>query len=423
MATSTLIGALLVPLAITVLVTPAIIRFARRCNCYDLPGKRRFHRIKTPRWGGVAFFLGVAPVLLSVWGTGRASLSFLFASLIIVLTGMIDDRKAMGWKWKMGAMAAATAVVVYGSGAVLRQLGTFGGPGVIELGIAAVPFTFFCVIGVTNAMNMVDGLNGLSSGIAILAFLLLGVAAAAAGNFPIALVCMSFAGALLGFLGYNFPRARIFMGDSGSMYLGFSLAVISTLLTQDDRFPVDPLFPVAVLFLPIADALRVMTVRLTRRKSPFLADKGHLHHLIVRNGVSSFRTVVALWGFMTFAGSAAFAVRGSAAALAVLVCSQALAISFIAKALVARIVGSRRRSASARAVTVVPLPLPLDLHGPFHAAGRAIGRARRADLSSGPAMVRRYGISRGKDMHLTAGLSETPVPGTRSEVLRSGKEQ
>lgn len=290
---------------LTALLTPMVIKLARRYECYDLPGRRRFHRVKTPRWGGIAFFLGVLPVLAYLALSDRRMIAYLAASVVIVAAGIIDDRRSLGWKGKMSAIAVAVSIIVFGGDLSVQRLAVFPDLSIQELGMLSIPFTYFGVVGVTNAMNMIDGLNGLSTGISLIAFLFFGLAALLVGNTPLAVMSFAFCGAMGGFLLYNFPRARIFMGDSGSMFLGFSLAVGAVLLTQDARYPVDPFFPFAVLVLPIFDAVRIMVVRIVKGRSPFAADKGHLHHLIHRNRISSLNTVILMWGLSFLAGAGA----------------------------------------------------------------------------------------------------------------------
>jgi UDP-GlcNAc:undecaprenyl-phosphate GlcNAc-1-phosphate transferase len=323
--------------ALTAGLTPLVIAIAKRCHCYDIPGKRRFHRVKTPRWGGIAFFLGLAPVLFVLGGGDRRMISFLAGALVLVVTGVVDDRRSLGWKGKMSAIAAATSIVVFGGGLAVHRLADLGTAGMLELGALSIPFTYFGVIGVTNAMNMIDGLNGLSAGISLLAFLFFGIAAAIVGNAMLAGMSFAFCGAMAGFLLYNFPRARIFMGDSGSMFLGFSLAVGAILLTQDPRHPVDPFFPFFVLVLPIFDAVRIMTVRISKGRSPFKADKGHLHHLIHRNKTSTVQTVVLLWTMTGLAGIGALLLLRNASGPFIAAASAAMiGIGMLAQALTKR---------------------------------------------------------------------------------------
>lgn len=225
----------------------------------------------------------------------RQITAYLAASFLLITLGGIDDYKHIGWKIKFLGIILATTIVIFGGGAVINDIGTYGSYGKVRLEILSIPFTYFSVVGVTNAINLIDGLNGLASGVSLIAFLFIGIAAYLSGNYVLAVISIAFVGALGGFLRYNFPKARIFMGDSGSLFLGFSLAVFSILLTQDKRFHVEPMFPVMVLLIPIFDTLRVMLVRAFNLRNPFKADKTHLHHLMVRKGISAVTTVVSLW--------------------------------------------------------------------------------------------------------------------------------
>lgn len=285
-------------LFLTLVVTPLIIWLAEKSNCIDLPGKRRLHTHPTPRWGGLAFFIGILPVFFFL-DVNRQIAAYLVSSVLLVMLGAFDDWKRLTWRIKFLGMITATSIMVFYGNIAVRQLGTYGTYGIFNLGIFGVPFTFFGVIGVTNAINLIDGLNGLAGGISMVVILFMGIAAYITGNYTLAYICVSFVGALAGFLRYNFPKARIFMGDSGSLFLGFSLAVFAILLTQDQRFHVEPMFPVLCLTLPIFDTLRVMLIRVFTLKNPFRADKTHLHHLMVRKKIPAVTAVVSLW-ILTF---------------------------------------------------------------------------------------------------------------------------
>ena len=160
-------------------------------------------------------------------------------------------------------------IVIFGGNTVITHVGTFGAIKSVELGWLSIPFTYFSIIGVTNAINLIDGLNGLAGGVSLIGFLFIGIAAASTGNVMVALVCFAFVGALVAFLLFNFPNAKIFMGDSGSLFLGFSLSLMAIHLTQGANSPVEPMMPVVVLLLPIFDALRVLFVRLMSQEKPF----------------------------------------------------------------------------------------------------------------------------------------------------------
>jgi UDP-GlcNAc:undecaprenyl-phosphate GlcNAc-1-phosphate transferase len=291
-----------------------------------------------PRWGGLAFFIGILPVFLFL-EMNRQITAYLIASSIIITIGGIDDRNHLGWRIKFLGILLATTVVVFGGGVVIQHIGTYGSYGRVMLGIFSIPFTYFGVVGVTNAINLIDGLNGLAGGVSLIAFLFFAIAGYLSGNYVVAAMSIAFVGALMGFLRYNFPKARIFMGDSGSLFLGFSLAVFSIFLTHDERFRIEPMFPVMVLLVPIFDALRVMLVRAFNLKNPFKADKTHLHHLLIRKGVSSIKTVIFIWSLsIVFGLIAILAIKRTSTPYLVLSLLGSLILSFYADSL-----GRRKR--------------------------------------------------------------------------------
>ncbi|MGD0237918.1 MAG: MraY family glycosyltransferase, partial [Syntrophorhabdales bacterium] len=242
-----------VPLVLTLLMTPSVIWLAGKYGCIDQPGGRRVHCEPTPRWGGLAFFAGVLPIFFFIHLDNRL-VSYLAASFLLVAVGAIDDWKQLGFTVKLLAVLAATTIVVLGGDLVVQNIGTYGSFGEMRLGVMAIPFTYLCIVGVTNAVNLIDGLNGLAGGISFIASLFMAVVAYLSGNHLLAGLCLAFAGAVGAFLRYNMlTRAHIFMGDSGSLFLGFSLSVFSVMLTQDPRHHVEAMFPMLVLLVPIFD--------------------------------------------------------------------------------------------------------------------------------------------------------------------------
>ena len=159
-----------VSLVLTLLMTPSIIWLAGKYGCIDHPGGRRVHCDPTPRWGGLAFFAGVLPIFFFIQLDDRL-VSYLVASFLLVLVGAVDDWKQLGFKVKLLAILAAITIVILGGDIVIRDIGTCGSIGQIRLGVLAIPFTYLCIVGVTNAMNLIDGLNGLAGGISFIASL------------------------------------------------------------------------------------------------------------------------------------------------------------------------------------------------------------------------------------------------------------
>ncbi len=326
----------LLSFTVTLFVVPLLIPIARKLGCIDMPGLRRFHKYPTPRWGGVSFFLGVAATLF-FWKIDRGTSAYLTAASLLIAIGMRDDIRSLGWMAKFMGMLAAATILIFGGNVVVGHIGIYGDLGKINLGMFSVAFTYVAIVGVTNAINLIDGLNGLAGGISLIAFLSMGVVAAVAGNAHVAIICFAFVGALAGFLRYNFPKAKIFMGDSGSLFLGFSLAVVSILLTQNDTYRVPCMLPVLVLLIPIFDTIRVMFFRIFRGRNPFKADKTHIHHLIVRQRYSCITSVIFLWLFTAFCGVIALSlVKYTSAHYAIATLFLSLMLGFFTTSLVAR---------------------------------------------------------------------------------------
>jgi UDP-GlcNAc:undecaprenyl-phosphate GlcNAc-1-phosphate transferase len=221
--------------------------------------------------------------------------SYLAASSLMLFLGIIDDLKGASWKLKLLFSAVATSIMIFGAGIWIKNLGNLLIFGDINLGLWGIPFTYIAVFGIVNAINLIDGLNGLACGVSSIAFLSFAVFASMSGNETVLYLSLANLGATLGLFKYNYPKAKIFMGDSGSLFLGFSLAILAVLLTQTEASTINPMVPVVILGIPIFDTLRVLTIRILNKKPPFAPDKTHLHHLMVRSGLPPNRVVKIIW--------------------------------------------------------------------------------------------------------------------------------
>lgn len=258
----------------------------------DLPDRRKVHSAPVPRLGGLGILVGFGAAVIFT-GAGKEAVSFFAAAVVIFSVGLIDDLKNINWKYKMAGTIIATSITVFYGGIVLDDLGDLFGTGNIRLGLLSVPFTFFCVIGVVNALNMIDGLNGLAGGLSVIMLGALAFFAYLSGSAAFVYVAVALIGALAGFLVFNYPKGSIFMGDSGSNLIGFALAISSIALFRTE-LPSEPMIPVVILSLPIFDTVRVMVGRMRKGKSPFYPDKTHIHHILTRVGVRSRKTVLVL---------------------------------------------------------------------------------------------------------------------------------
>ncbi|MDY6843642.1 MAG: MraY family glycosyltransferase, partial [Thermodesulfobacteriota bacterium] len=225
---------------------------------------------------------------------------FVIALVIMFITGLIDDIIHIGFKRKLIGLLLAICIVVFIGEIQLKSLGNLLAFGNIRLGVLTIPFTIIAIFGVTNAINLIDGLDGLASGIGIIALSAFTFFAFLGGNYSLVIVSLALIGSLIGFLIYNFYPASIFMGDSGSLFLGFCLSIIAIILTQNSHQVTQPIIPVTILALPIFDTLWVMGKRILCKENPFIADKNHIHHNLLKLGLSHKQTVYLLWGLTGF---------------------------------------------------------------------------------------------------------------------------
>jgi UDP-GlcNAc:undecaprenyl-phosphate GlcNAc-1-phosphate transferase len=288
------LSTLLLSVFITIALIPLFSRVAVRLHALDMPDARKVHPAPVPRCGGMAMALGaLVPIVLWTQLTPQLS-AFLAGGAILFATGMYDDFKGLGYQAKfMAQMAAAMVLVLYG-GIVIRDLGSLLPDGMLLPNWLAVIFTVFVVVGVTNAINLADGLDGLAGGISLLIFLFISYLAYQVGNVPVAVIALSLSGTLFGFLRFNTHPATLFMGDTGSMLLGFSAATASIMLTQGST-PLSPLLPLILLGFPVLDTLTVMAHRIYEGRSPFSADKNHFHHRLLNLGLMQTEAVFTIY--------------------------------------------------------------------------------------------------------------------------------
>ena len=281
-------------LVVGLVATPIVRGYAERRGLLDQPGGRKVHRIAVPRLGGVAMAIafGVAigaaslasPDLGAVGGLrpNRAAAILVGVALLVVI-GIIDDTRGMRALVKL-ALQSGVALVAASLGLVVER---FHMPwGIVELGVLSIPITVAWIVGVINAVNLIDGLDGLASAVALTVLFAFGLLAAGDGIDPTLPIIAATAGAAVGFLAYNLHPATIIMGDTGSMFLGFVVAAIAISLTQDGVHPVPPWIPIIALGVPIIDTLWAIVRRTARREPFFVADTGHVHHQLLRLGLS-----------------------------------------------------------------------------------------------------------------------------------------
>jgi UDP-GlcNAc:undecaprenyl-phosphate GlcNAc-1-phosphate transferase len=299
------IAAFLSAAAVCAMVVPLVRRFARRRGLFDdALSSRKMHAARVPRLGGVAIVAGFyAPLFaLMLYPTGvgaifyadsQLAFAFIVGGLAIASLGIFDDLFGAGAKGKF-AVQFAVACYVWSAGFRVEHLQLPTGT-VIQLGIFGAALTIVWIVGVMNAINLVDGLDGLAGGIALVAALTNFFVASAHGS-PLMALCMAaLAGSLVAFLVFNFNPASIFMGDGGSLFLGYVLAVSSVRTSQKSTAALSLLVPLVVLALPICDTLLAMLRRGVRGRPMFSGDKEHIHHRLLALGLSHRGVVLVLY--------------------------------------------------------------------------------------------------------------------------------
>jgi UDP-GlcNAc:undecaprenyl-phosphate GlcNAc-1-phosphate transferase len=299
---------LFLSILLTISLIPALSRLAFNRGTLDLPGERKIHVRPIPRIGGVAMATGTLASLV-VWNFGDAlPRAFLAAALVLVVFGLVDDVKTLGPKEKLVGQAAAALIVVWFGGVEIRSLGSLLPDGLVISPWVTVPFTVFVIVGVTNAINLADGLDGLAGGICLLTFCCIGYLAYLDGAVAIGLAALAFIGAIFGFLRFNTHPASVFMGDTGSQLLGFGAITLALALTQRET-ALSPLLPLVLLGFPVLDTMTVMCTRIASGRSPFSADKNHFHHTLLSLGFRHPESVLIIYAIQTVLVVSALALR------------------------------------------------------------------------------------------------------------------
>jgi UDP-GlcNAc:undecaprenyl-phosphate/decaprenyl-phosphate GlcNAc-1-phosphate transferase len=296
-------------LVIVVLLTPVVAGFATRLGALDRPDDdRRVHRIPVPRLGGLAIFFGIIVPSLAFLDLNRSVRGLLVGAAIATAVGAVDDIRGLRWWEKLGGQVLAAATLpIFG---IWVDHFTFPFLGVYDLPIwVGAPLTMLWVVAVMNMVNFLDGLDGLAAGVCAIAGGTFALIALSLGKPTAAAFSAIILGATLGFLRHNFFPARVFMGDSGAMLLGFSLAAVSVEGLLKTAATVALFFPLLVLAVPILDTGFVVARRLKYRMPITAPDKAHLHHRFVNIGFSQKRAVVYIYFWVATLAAAALGTR------------------------------------------------------------------------------------------------------------------
>ncbi len=298
-----LLTALLLGALVTFTTTPAVSVLAFKIGAVDVPkDNRRMHKKPIPRIGGLAIFAGfvisslvfceITPELVAIYTGG----------LIIVAVGVLDDVFAINALLKLAAQIAVAFIAV-AQGTVIEYINLFGTH--IQFGVWAVPITVIWIVGLTNAINLIDGLDGLACGVSVICSMSLLLVMLLKGEIGVSLITCAVAGACLGFLPFNSNPAKIFMGDTGAMFLGYTMAVISIGGVFKLHTVISFVIPLSIFGLPLIDTAFAFIRRIMSGKNPFSADRGHLHHKLIDMGFNQKQSVWILYAICGILGSSA----------------------------------------------------------------------------------------------------------------------
>ena len=292
-SSTTIFLMMFIPFIFVVCAIPFVKKIANHVGALDIPNARKVHEMPMPRLGGLGIYGGFLLGYMIFGEHTSVMNSILIGSFILIITGMIDDIKPMNAKAKfVGQTIAALIAVVYG-GLLLQDVSFFGI--YINFGIFAYTITIFFILGCINCMNLIDGLDGLAAGISSIFFLTIGIIASFQGRSGLSVVLtFIMLGSSLGFLIHNFNPATIFMGDSGSMFLGFIMSVI-TLLGFKTLITSSIIIPLFILIVPILDTLCAIIRRKLKGESIDTPDKCHFHHQLLRRNMSVKATVLIIY--------------------------------------------------------------------------------------------------------------------------------
>lgn len=298
----TILGPMLIAFLLVICVTPFVKKLAK-VIAMDKPNERKVHTSLMPRMGGLAICLGfwltvvlTQPLVKEIWG-------LLAGGFVIAFVGIVDDTRGVSPKAKLLAQAIAALIVIFTG--VKVQFLTHPIEGVIPLGYLSYPLTFLWIVGITNAVNLIDGLDGLAAGISAIAALTLGFVSWLEGYSQIAILAFILAASIMGFLKYNFHPAQIFMGDTGALFLGYNLATMAILGLTKSTTVISLFLPIIILGVPILDTILAIFRRYSKGRPIFSADKEHIHHRLLDLGLSHGRTVLAMYAVSVVLGISA----------------------------------------------------------------------------------------------------------------------
>ncbi len=303
------IVAFVVAMIISAALTPLSIIIANKIGAIDVPiDGRRMHKRPVPRFGGMAIYIASTAVMFFYENKDPMIHSAIIGGTLIYLLGAIDDMiQLKAWMKFVGQLMIA--VLMYSMGIKIAFVSNYFGSGNVKFGVGvSFLITVFWIVGVTNAINLMDGLDGLAAGISMIIAIILAYVAYIHGNngiIPVCISLMAIAGACMGFLPYNFSPAKTFMGDGGALYLGFMISILSVISPLKRATFIAALVPIMAIAIPILDTLFAIFRRAIKHEKIMSPDKGHIHHRIIEAGFGHRRSVLIIYGIVANMGMAA----------------------------------------------------------------------------------------------------------------------
>lgn len=291
----------LLTLTISIIMVPLVIKFAKLIGAVDKPDQRKIHKGIMPRTGGLAIYIAFLIGFIFISFFTHLSISIIIGATLIVITGLIDDKyQIKPWQKLLGQFAAT--IIILSDGLFIKFLTVPFLEQSIQISYwIAIPLSFLWIIGVTNSVNLIDGLDGLASGVSIIAAGAIFVMSIIMNDIQVSLLSIALIGATLGFLFFNFHPAKIFMGDTGSLLLGFLLSVLSIIGFKQVTM-VTLIIPMVILAIPIADTAIAIIRRKINKQRIMDADKNHLHHRLLASGFSQRQAVLFIYSLSILFG-------------------------------------------------------------------------------------------------------------------------
>ena len=293
----------LISFVISLALTPVVIKVGPKFGFLDIPkDNRRMHKRPMPIAGGIAIYIAATVAILVFIPLNKNILSLIIGSTVILISGLLDDKYSISPKAKIAFQLAAGLMIALSGSQIEFFTNIISTKEVVWLKYLSIPVTLFWICGITNTVNLIDGLDGLAAGVSLISAVSLMCIALKMNHVAVAIIAAAVGGSCLGFLPYNFNPAKIFMGDTGALYLGFMLSYISIQGVMKYATTLMIFVPVLVLGVPVFDTAFAMIRRYISGKKIFDADKGHLHHRLLALGLTQRQTVLILYAISLIFG-------------------------------------------------------------------------------------------------------------------------